>query len=51
MNNKINTFDRSVIRNIHEKLDEVEANEGETALVTVGLNNKFYSTGLNLKYL
>ena len=30
-------------------MDKVENNNGPTALVTLGLNDKYFSTGLDLK--
>jgi len=51
MNRKINTFNANFVRAIHELLDEVEANEGPTALVTFGLSDKFFSTGIDLNFM
>ncbi|EGR30182.1 hypothetical protein IMG5_138860 [Ichthyophthirius multifiliis] len=51
LNRKVNSFTLQFIRKINELLDEVEKNEGPTALVTFGLNPKFFSTGLDLNYL
>jgi len=50
MNNKLNTFNRDFLRALHEKLDEVEASEGPSALVTIGFENKYFSTGLDIKF-
>lgn len=51
MNRKINTFNANFVRAIHELLDEVESNEGPTALVTFGLSDKFFSTGIDLNFM
>ena len=48
LNKKVNTFNFKFIREIHALLDKVEANEGPTSLITFGLNEKFYSTGIDL---
>lgn len=48
LNKKVNTFTTNFIRQIHQLLNEVEAIDGPTALVTFGLNEKFFSTGIDL---
>ncbi len=47
----MNSFTTKFVRLINELLDEVEKNEGPTTLVTFGLNEKFFSTGLDLNFL
>ena len=49
LNRKANTFTHDFVRSINKALDQVEQNEGPTALVTVSLS-KFFSGGLDLKY-
>lgn len=51
LNNNLNTFNRDYLRLIHKLLDEVENHEGPTALVTMGFNNKYFSTGMDLKFI
>lgn len=51
LNNKLNTFNRTFLREINSRLDEVEANDGETALITMGFNNKYFSTGMDLGFI
>ena len=52
LNRKINTFTTDFIRKINEKLDVVEnSGDSECALITVSSNEKFFSTGLDLKYI
>jgi enoyl-CoA hydratase/carnithine racemase len=48
MNTKANTFNQNFVRKIHDELDKVEANQGATALVTLGFSDKFFSPGLDL---
>ena len=45
LNRKANTFTHDFVRSINKALDQVEQNEGPTALVTVSLS-KFFSGGL-----
>jgi enoyl-CoA hydratase/carnithine racemase len=45
-----NRFNRSSITELHAALDEVEAVEGDRALVTTGAG-RFYSNGLDLDWL
>ena len=49
MNRKANSFTHDFVRAISKKLDEVQANDGPTALVTISLS-KLFSGGLDLKY-
>lgn len=49
LNKKANTFEHSFIRTISKYLDEVEDSEGDACLVTVSLDPKMFSGGLNLK--
>lgn len=51
LNRKVNTLNIPFIREINRLLDEVEAHEGPTALVTFGLSEKFFSTGLDLNFM
>lgn len=51
MNRKINTFNAKFVREINVLLDEVEKNEGPTALVTFGLSDRFFSTGIDLNFM
>ena len=45
-----NTFNRPFMDALNKALDEVEASEGQAALVTTG-DERFYSTGLDLQWL
>ncbi|EAR85087.1 enoyl-CoA hydratase/isomerase (macronuclear) [Tetrahymena thermophila SB210] len=51
LNKKANTLSIPFIRKISELLDTVEENDGPTALVTFGLHEKFFSTGLDLNFM
>jgi len=46
-----NRFNRPFLDALHRALDTVEASSGPAALVTVGGQEKFYSTGLDLDWL
>src|SRR5262245_38542578 len=46
-----NRFNRPFLEALHRALDTVEASSGPAALVTVGGQEKFYSTGLDLDWL
>jgi enoyl-CoA hydratase/carnithine racemase len=46
---KANNFTTSLVRKMHEKLDEVEKDPEPCCLVTASSIEKFFSTGLNLK--
>lgn len=50
LNTKANAFSKDFVRAIQAKINEVEAYDGPTALVTVSLS-KMYSGGLDLKYV
>ena len=46
-----NRINKLMITELHEALDEVEANEGPTALVMRGAQPKFFSNGFNIDWL
>src|SRR5215467_12145513 len=46
-----NRFNRPFLDALHKALDTVEGSSGPAALVTVGGQEKFYSTGLDLDWL
>jgi enoyl-CoA hydratase/carnithine racemase len=49
LNRKANSFTHDFIRAISKKIDEVEKNDGPTAMVTISLS-KLFSGGLDLRY-
>lgn len=49
LNTKANAFTKEFVRAIQASIDQVEANDGPTAMVTVSLS-KLFSGGLDLKY-
>jgi len=46
-----NNFNFDFMRKIHEKLDIVEKHEGPTCLITTSSTEKFFSTGLDIKFV
>lgn len=50
LNKKMNLFSHDFIRNIEDALTEVEESEGPACLVTLSLDKKHFSGGLDLKY-
>jgi enoyl-CoA hydratase len=51
LNRKVNSITHAFLRTIHALLDEVQQSEGNCALLTISLNEKIFSTGLDLKYM
>jgi Delta3-Delta2-enoyl-CoA isomerase len=50
LNTKANTFTKDFVRAIHAALDQVEANDGPTALITLSLS-KLFSGGIDLRVM
>eukprot|EP00347_Sterkiella_histriomuscorum_P016128 403354382 len=50
LNRGDNSFNPPFIQLIHDKLDEVEQSQGPACLVSIGANEKLFSSGLDVKY-
>jgi enoyl-CoA hydratase/carnithine racemase len=47
---KVNSFNHDQIRNIVACCDEIEESHGPACLITLSLNDKIFSGGIDLKY-
>ena len=50
LNTAENRFNPTFIKGIHKCLDQVESYKGQTALVTISANPKFWSNGVDLDW-